>query len=238
MTESLLSSSATIVGVTRYCEVREYPVVGGTKDPDIAKIAEIDPDLVILDKHENRREDFEALKSKGVNTFATSIASIDDLVREFSDLNAKFDLGLLQFQEGIATGAFHRSKEEIKDSSSAAVSFEIKPSIKALVPIWRNPYMAVNGKTYAGDLLRRIGIEVIGGETEYSKIDLASFRGKVDLILAPSEPYKFTKRQLPELLEVAPRVEFVDGKDLFWWGVRTPAAIVRLRSQLARVEIG
>jgi hypothetical protein len=51
-------------------------------------------------------------------------------------------------------------------------------------------------------------------------------------VLAPSGPYPFTKRQLPELESVAPTV-LVDGKDLFWWGVRTASALGRLAASLA-----
>jgi len=47
------------------------------------------------------------------------------------------------------------------------------------------------------------------------------------VVLAPSEPYPFTVRQLPELESVAPTV-FIDGKDLFWWGARTAGALERL----------
>jgi hypothetical protein len=53
-----------------------------------------------------------------------------------------------------------------------------------------------------------------------------------DLVIAPSEPYPFGERQRPELERIAPTV-FVDGKDLFWWGVRTPSAIERLAEQFA-----
>ncbi|MES4793323.1 MAG: cobalamin-binding protein, partial [Chloroflexota bacterium] len=48
-----------------------------------------------------------------------------------------------------------------------------------------------------------------------------------DLVVAPSEPYPFGPRHRDELARVAP-VVFVDGRDLFWWGVRTPAAASRL----------
>ncbi|MBV8958828.1 MAG: hypothetical protein JO087_08675 [Actinobacteria bacterium] len=54
------------------------------------------------------------------------------------------------------------------------------------------------------------------------------------VVLAPSEPYVFTDKHVPELSAVAP-VEPVDGQDLFWWGARTPAAIERLRARLARI---
>jgi len=53
-----------------------------------------------------------------------------------------------------------------------------------------------------------------------------------DVVLAPSEPSPFTKRQLPELESVAPTA-LVDGKDLFWWGVRTAGALGRLAASLA-----
>jgi len=53
-----------------------------------------------------------------------------------------------------------------------------------------------------------------------------------DLVVAPSEPCPFSARQLPELEAVAPTI-FVDGKDMFWWGVRTPKAIDRLAERLA-----
>jgi hypothetical protein len=52
-----------------------------------------------------------------------------------------------------------------------------------------------------------------------------------EIILAPTEPYPFTARQLPELEPIAP-VAFIDGQDLFWWGTRTPAAIERLSAAI------
>ena len=50
-----------------------------------------------------------------------------------------------------------------------------------------------------------------------------------ETVLVPSEPYPFTERQRGELESFAPAV-YVDGKDLFWWGVRTPAALQRLQT--------
>jgi hypothetical protein len=52
-----------------------------------------------------------------------------------------------------------------------------------------------------------------------------------EVVLAPSEPYPFAERHREELSMVAP-VVFVDGQDLFWWGARTPEALVRLREAL------
>ncbi len=62
----------------------------------------------------------------------------------------------------------------------------------------------------------------------YPTIQLADAAARrPDAVLAPSEPYAFGERHRPELETVAP-VTFVDGRDLFWWGVRTPAALERL----------
>jgi ABC-type Fe3+-hydroxamate transport system substrate-binding protein len=53
-----------------------------------------------------------------------------------------------------------------------------------------------------------------------------------DLVIAPSEPYPFGERHRAELERVAP-VVLVDGRDLFWWGARTPHALARLAAVLA-----
>jgi hypothetical protein len=53
-----------------------------------------------------------------------------------------------------------------------------------------------------------------------------------DVVLLPSEPYPFRERHRAEVAGLADDVRFVDGQDLFWWGVRTPAAIDRLRQSI------
>jgi len=72
---------------------------------------------------------------------------------------------------------------------------------------------------------RRPGCRHRPGDAAYASTELeAVAAGHPDVVLAPSEPYPFTSRQLPELESVAPTV-FVDGKDLFWWGVRTEGRV-------------
>ena len=56
-----------LVGRTRYCVepaglVAAIEAVGGTKNPDCERIIQLAPDLVVVNKEENRREDFEALR--------------------------------------------------------------------------------------------------------------------------------------------------------------------------------
>lgn len=79
-TETLftLGAGARVVAVTRYCEepaaeVAALPKVGGTKNPDLAAITALAPDVVIMNAEENRREDFGAPAGAGVTVFVTEL---------------------------------------------------------------------------------------------------------------------------------------------------------------------
>ena len=69
VTETLieLGAAARIVGVTNYCVfpedvVREIPQVGGTKGIVFETIEELQPDLIIANKEENRRHHIDQLR--------------------------------------------------------------------------------------------------------------------------------------------------------------------------------
>jgi hypothetical protein len=115
-----------------------------------------------------------------------------------------------------------------------------EPVARAFVPIWKRPWMSLAGGTYGSSLLAALGVANVfadadagpGGGDRYPTVTLDEARARrPDVVLAPSEPYPFAERHVPLLAEVAP-VVLVDGQDLFWWGVRTPAAIDRLRARL------
>ena len=56
----------------------------------------------------------------------------------------------------------------------------------------------------------------------------------VDVVLLPTEPYAFAERHVAEVRDLVgvDDVRIVDGRDLFWWGVRTDGARDRLALQL------
>jgi ABC-type Fe3+-hydroxamate transport system substrate-binding protein len=106
--------------------------------------------------------------------------------------------------------------------------------LRAFVPIWKRPWMTLSGGTYGSSLLSAIGVDNVFAEAteRYPTVTLDEARGRApDVVLAPSEPYPFRERHVEQLEQVAP-VVLVDGQDLFWWGVRTPAAMARLRRHL------
>ena len=79
VTETLLAWGIVPVAVTRFCEHPELPQVGGTKDPDVAKIVELAPDLVVVNDEENRKEDFDALERAGLEVHVVRISRVDDV---------------------------------------------------------------------------------------------------------------------------------------------------------------
>ena len=93
----------------------------------------------------------------------------------------------------------------------------------------------MNRDTYGSSLLAALGVvNVFADEPDrYPTTDLAAAAARTpDVVLLPTEPYPFKERHRAEVeAEVAP-VVFVDGQDLFWWGIRTPAAHRRLAEAL------
>ena len=71
LTETLISLGITPIGCTRFCEQPTIVHVGGTKDPDIDAIVAMRPDVVVMDREENRRDDADALAARRVDVFAT-----------------------------------------------------------------------------------------------------------------------------------------------------------------------
>lgn len=206
-TETLRAWGVDPVACTRFCEQPDLPTVGGTKNPDVAGIVALAPDLVVVDEEENRREDHDALVTAGLEVHVLAIRSLDDLDAQLPTLADR-------------VGASWTQLGRVEPPA---------PQLRAFVPIWRRPWMALGPDTYGASLLAAAGIEVVpAGQDRYPEVELSSLRGAVDVVLAPDEPYRFSDAHLAELSTVAPALR-VDGKDLFWWGERTMGALERLR---------
>ena len=208
VTETLLAWGIEPLACTRFCEQPALRHVGGTKDPDIAAVVALRPDLVVVNDEENRREDADALVAAGLDVHVVVVRAVHDVAPALAELAAR---------AGVRFEAWTLP--------------EPRPvTRRAFVPIWRRPWMTLNADTYGSSVLRLLGVENVFADAveRYPTVSLedAVARG-ADVVLAPTEPYPFGERHVAELSAVAP-VELVDGKDLFWWGVRTPAAVARL----------
>ena len=221
-TETLLGLGADVVACTKFCEQPDIAHVGGTKNPDIAGIIALAPDLVVLDREENRREDAEALEAAGIELFVSDVTDLAAAMTVGGELSA------------LVNGATVIDTDRLP---------QVEPLVEPLglsvfVPIWRRPWMSISSATYGGSLLAHLGCRMVTGDapTAYPEVQLVDVEAP-DVVAVPSEPYEFADAHLDELRAAFPTsvVMRVDGQDLFWWGSRTPAAVSRLGNALRDV---
>ncbi len=93
ITETLLAWGVDVVACSRFCEQPGLVHVGGTKDPDIEAIGALAPDLVVLDREENRREDAASLAARGLRVHATHVTDLASLRTALDSLAAAVGVG-------------------------------------------------------------------------------------------------------------------------------------------------
>jgi len=214
-----------LVGVTQYCihpaeGVAPIEKIGGTKDPDIAAITALAPDLVLLNREENRREDWQALERAGITchlSYPCSPVEARDMVAALGD------------RLGVETAAA-AIVDEIDAARERARIAAPANGVRIAYLIWRKPWMTVNGKTYISALLAEAGaINVFAASPRlYPEISATDLRdARPDRVLLSSEPFPFKQRHADELAEATglepDRFIFVDGENLSWHGSRTAA---------------
>jgi ABC-type Fe3+-hydroxamate transport system substrate-binding protein len=193
--------------------------VGGTKWPDVDRVLELRADLVVANAEENREEDVAALRAAGVPVWTTAPATVDQALDSLGRLCAV--LGRPDPEWLL------RARQTWADPPRV-------PPVRAVVPIWRRPWMVLGRDTFAGDLLARLGVEnVFAGSTDrYPKLARDEPAGvDVDLVVFPDEPYAFTPDDGPEAWPQA-RPAFVSGRHLTWYGPSLAAAPEVLIGQL------
>jgi ABC-type Fe3+-hydroxamate transport system substrate-binding protein len=233
-----LGLADALVGVTVYCVeprdvVRAKTRVGGEKDPDLAAIQALGPDLVVANLEENRREDVEALRAAGVPvwvTFPRTVAEGLAMIRDLGDITgaAAAARALLADLEPLYETVRARSRQR------AAVS--------VFYPIWRQPWMTIGGDTYVHDLLATCGgANVFGDRTRYPTVTLEDVAVRSPaVILLPDEPFRFRRAHVKDFAPYpgipavsAGRIHLVDGKPFSWHGPRLADALRTLPALLA-----
>jgi ABC-type Fe3+-hydroxamate transport system substrate-binding protein len=225
VTETLLALGITPVACTRFCEQPGIPTVGGTKNPDVAAIVALAPDLVVVNDEENRREDAAGLAAAGVPVHSMSPRSVDDVGAAMR--------GLADAVDAPVPSPFGADEWD----QWLAASRVAGPRRAAFVAVWRRPWMSLASDTYGSSLLDLLGVGNVFADARerYPEVTTADVAAREPaLIVLPSEPYEFGPRHAAELEREVPGVPvvFVDGRDLFWWGIRTPAAAARLAAVL------
>jgi ABC-type Fe3+-hydroxamate transport system substrate-binding protein len=243
-----------VVGRTDYCvepaeQVAGIPTVGGTKDADPAKIAALEPDLILANKEENSRPALESLAQDRFRVFVSFPQTVPDAIAHLARLARLFEVT----KEPAV-------KELMRRGYQLTAAGKPDPRGSAFVPIWMKPLMTFRDQTYAHDVLSWAGLDnsfadrerlyplkadlgkaqpakaedVEGRDTRYPRVTTEE-RG-ADVVLLPDEPHECTDAdaQLFRDTRIAAAernaIKFVSGKDLFWSGAWTVGGIERLRS--------
>jgi ABC-type Fe3+-hydroxamate transport system substrate-binding protein len=199
----------SLVGATDWCTHPpdlNVPRVRGTKNPDLRAVQALGPDLVIANKEENRELDVQRLREAGVRVWVTDIETVPDALESLGRL---YDEALGWPQPDWLGRARSLWSGPLPDVTH-----------RVGVAIWRDPWMVVGGRTFTGDLVRRLGWENAfgGSEERYPKVAIADLdRSDLDVVLLPDEPYVFTAEDGPEAFVRTP-TRLVSGRLLTWYG--------------------
>ena len=215
ITEALASvRPEALVGATDWCthpadlDDRGVARVRGTKNPDLAAVAALRPDLVVANKEENRELDVRRLRERGVAVWVTDIETVPQSVCSMRRL----------LREGLGLG---EDPAWLVAAEAAWCGPVPEPRARVVVPIWRDPWMVVGRPTFTADLLARAGYAVVtaGVDGRYPAVEVAALDdpGVADLVLLPDEPYVFTAGDGPEAFAHLP-TRLVSGRRLTWYG--------------------
>jgi ABC-type Fe3+-hydroxamate transport system substrate-binding protein len=220
LTEALAETvPERLVGATDYCThtgTAEPARVRGTKNPDHLAIGRLAPELVVANREENRKVDVDRLAAAGIPVWVTEIDSLD-----------------------AAFGSFRRLFGDVLDVEIPRWAIEAEeewsrpsdlPEVRTLALIWRDPWMVVGAATFAGDVLRRLGLVNMAEQSpeRYPKRSLEELTEPgPELVLLPDEPYTFSATDGPEAFPGV-AAALVSGRDLTWYGPSLVTARRRL----------
>ncbi|MEU1802702.1 helical backbone metal receptor [Streptomyces sp. NPDC019937] len=226
LTESVAATApGLLTGVTDWCS---HPPglraerVGGTKNPDIARITALAPDLVLANEEENRAPDIGALRAAGLDVLVTEVRTLE---QAFAEL------------ERVLVRGCGLPRPGWLDEAEAAWA-DVRPTAaprRAVVPVWRRPWMVLGRDTFAGDLLARLGVRHLyaGHAERYPRVPIDELTGcGAELVVLPDEPYRFTADDGPEAFPGLPAA-LVSGRHLTWYGPSLAEAPAALGAALA-----
>ena len=215
-----LALGPCVVARTGFCvhpkpDIVRVPKIGGTKDPDLVRLAALAPTHLIVNVDENRRETVEAARRFVPNVIVTHPADPIDNGRLFALFGAIFN----REREAAALRlAFDAALNDL-DAATAGLHRE-----SVLYLIWRKPWMTVTRDTYISATLARAGLDTVPMQStrRYPELtdDDPAWR-EADRIIVSSEPYAFRTRDAEELADRYERpAHLIDGEWTSWYGSR------------------
>lgn len=220
-TETLVEAGVHVVGRTRFCihpqqTVGSIPIVGGTKNIQIDEVLKLQPDLVILDREENKKEMAEALKDHEIEVHVSHVTSLSSAAQFLNELGHKIGNSmLLEYANRYSAIQNHVINpdafwKEIFISGDKPANTEIE------YVIWKNPFMVIGQGTFISEVLSLGGFHVSHSE-KYPEIDADKL--KIHFCLFSSEPFPFSK-YIHQLKAEGFNGALIDGEKVSWYGIR------------------
>lgn len=206
-----------VIAITKFCIhpndwFQSKTRIGGTKNLNIDRIREIQPDFIIANKEENTQSEIEALAQE----FPVWISDIQDLDGAYQMIRS---IGEICDCASAAEMIVHQA------ASKFDLLKPVSPTKRALYLIWNNPFMAVNNSTFIHHMMELCGFEncTAGFQNRYPEISAEKIEAlQPELILLSSEPFPFAEKHQSEIQTQFPnaQVVLVDGEFFSWYGSR------------------
>lgn len=210
-----------LIGITKFCVhpeniFKSKEKIGGTKNLNIQKIKQLQPDLIIGNKEENVKSQIEELEKyfpvwmSDVNTYEDALQMIENV--------------------GQLTERVEISKQLVTNIQEAFQQLENNQhplkNKNVIYLIWYQPIMAVGKNTFIDNMLSKVQLNNAIQRDRYIELsleELKSISENIDYILLSSEPYPFKEKHKAELEQYVSdktKIVFVDGEVFSWYGVR------------------
>jgi ABC-type Fe3+-hydroxamate transport system substrate-binding protein len=246
-----VGAGSLLVARTKWCVRPEGPVesietIGGTKDPDLERIEQLAPDVILANREENTKARILQLAER-FPIWLTDPQSPEDVPSLWEEL------GRIAGAEKLG-GRLARRVEQAIEEARIFKSGRSDPFLRFIYYVWKDPWMAAGHGTYISNLLEASGFRNgLGADRiRFPKLkDEELLSGQIDLHFFPDEPYRFDlPRDLAGLwterasrsphawvLQGKSHAMAVDGELLSWYPSRTEEGLrctCRL-SELARL---
>ena len=228
----------TVVGVTDFCEepadkIMSLPKVGSVKNPSVQKIRDLNPDLIIGNKEENRKETVEEIELANIPIVITYPVTVKQAVESMFILDKLFNWH--SEEKSLNYDRLLSLRESVNDYERVSKVAASPNGTKFVGLIWKDPYMTFGLDTYVSDILRLCGgFNCFSGhspvDTQSSRYFEVTKEGieeiNPEVIFLPDEPFRFTEKDKEEILSwdtPASRnghVYLCDGKAFTWYGFR------------------
>ncbi|MHA4845793.1 helical backbone metal receptor [Flavitalea antarctica] len=229
-----LGLDESVIGITKFCIhpdhwFRSKKRIGGTKNPDHKLIHQLQPDLIIGNKEENRKGDIEALAGS-FPVWLSDVSNLEEalqMIDQISKITATTGRGQKIISDIRSSfGMLQQSIQapETMQSFSSEITATGHKKLRVCYLIWQDPFIVAGNNTFIHSMIEVCGFEnVFKSQSRYPVITTEEITSaNCNVIFLSTEPYPFTQKHQVDLASAFPDsiVELVDGEMFSWYGSR------------------